>query len=165
MEKNKEKESGKFYGVGAKDSAMLASRPFTNAKRRIECTEKLCELLRHGDSERAKELLSDAILDTVDTRGVTPLMYAVKLNNVSLVRAMLAAGATLDYQEKTFGSTALMCAAQLQNREMFSTLVMLGANPGIRNNRNRTARDILRSPEKGDTPFWEGKCECVANGF
>ncbi|MEM0438089.1 MAG: ankyrin repeat domain-containing protein [Candidatus Micrarchaeia archaeon] len=160
----KSKVNSKFYGAGA-ESNQRASRPFGDAKRKIEATTELCRALRAREFERAKDLMTDAILDAVDENGATPLMYAVLVKDTPMVRALLAAGATLDYQEKTFGSTALMCAAQLQDREMFSTLVMLGADPGIANKKGRTARDVLRHPEKDDAPFWNFRSDCVIDGF
>ena len=70
--------------------------------------------------------------------GATPLMEAVKHQNLSITTALLAAGANIDDQTKK-GCTALMFAAYSADEAMIQLLCSHGAKPHIESESNETA--------------------------
>lgn len=71
--------------------------------------------------------------------GYTPLMLAAERGNVAAVRAMIAAGADLDFQERREGQTALMLACSAKFPEVVRILVAAGAQSFMATAFKRTA--------------------------
>jgi tankyrase len=100
--------------------------------------EEIADLLRAG-----------ADVSETDKNGVTPLHHAVRFRSPAAVRALIAGGANVNQTCKRSGSTALHravtstgapCTAgkQAEIREIVALLLAAGADPSIRNKRNRT---------------------------
>ena len=66
--------------------------------------------------------------------GLTPLMFAVSAGKGEAVRALVVAGADVNYGSKTgnVGQTALYSAIQTSNLDLIQLLLELGANPAAR---------------------------------
>ena len=77
--------------------------------------------------------------------GINLLHWAAIANRPSVIPALATAGIPVNDQDK-FGFTPLMYAATLDfgDAETVKTLLRAGANPGIRNNEGRTAREQAR---------------------
>jgi ankyrin repeat protein len=88
----------------------------------------LLESAKLGDVARVRELLSrGAAVDTVDRRGLTPLMWAAAGGNTDVVRQLLESGAAVD-RRATDGSTALILGAANGFTEIVRALVLKGAD-------------------------------------
>ena len=70
------------------------------------------------------------LVDMKDDTGSTALMYAVRSNDVKMVRALIDKGAKLDIRDKD-GKTALIHAIERGNSEVVELLFENGANPDI----------------------------------
>jgi len=66
-----------------------------------------------------------------DAPRVTPLLAAVGVQSVTMVRLLLKAGALVNYPESLEGRTPLYCAAKQHNKRIIKILVEAGANPTI----------------------------------
>lgn len=71
----------------------------------------------------------------------SPLTFAVLKNDREMAAKLIAAGATLDYQNGD-SATALMIAARTNNLAMVSLLLNAGADRTIKNDIDLTAADI-----------------------
>jgi ankyrin repeat protein len=88
----------------------------------------LLESVKLGDLPRVRDLLSrGAAVDTVDRRGLTPLMWAAASGNTEIVKQLLEGGASVD-RRSSDGSTALMLAAANGFTEIVRALVLRGAD-------------------------------------
>src|SRR5687767_3472343 len=88
----------------------------------------LLESAKLGDVARVRELLSrGAAVDTVDRRGLTPLMWAAAGGNTDVVRQLLENGAAVD-RRASDGSTALILGAANGFTEIVRALVLKGAD-------------------------------------
>lgn len=77
----------------------------------------------------------------VDQRNLSPLIYAVSVNNLPFVSTLIRCGANLDHV-KSDGLTALQCACFLGNNEAVNLLLNAGANPSA----GRQGNDQNKSP-------------------
>lgn len=102
--------------------------------------------------EIADLLRAGAEVGETDKNGVTPLHHAVRFRSPAAVRALLAGGANVNQTCKRSGSTALHRAVtstgapgtagkQTEAREIIILLLAAGADPSIRNNRDKTPGD------------------------
>jgi len=88
----------------------------------------LLESARLGNLAAVRDLLSRrAPVDTVDRRGLTPLMWAAATGNTEIVRLLLDNGAVVDRRAND-GSTALMFASANGSLEIVRALVVKGAD-------------------------------------
>jgi ankyrin repeat protein len=89
--------------------------------------------------------MTSRIINTKDSVGKTPLMYAVRLNNIEIVRILLARD-DLDIAatDSNVGSTALHLACMMGNAEC---VALLG------NDRRMTSNIINIKDICGDTPL------------
>lgn len=70
--------------------------------------------------------------------GVTPLMYAVQLENLKICKILLLNGADPDLKDYIHGTPALMAAVNVENLEISELLIRKGANPDIQNKKGAT---------------------------
>jgi uncharacterized protein len=75
-----------------------------------------------------------------DTKGVTPLVLAVRLNFLEGVELLIAKGARVD-EANSAGETPLITAVHNKNVALLRILLKAGANPDRADNSGRTARD------------------------
>jgi hypothetical protein len=95
-------------------------------------------LLMDADNGEMAQLLIDhgASLETTDQYGNTALMYAAKGDHVEVVRAILAAGANVDFENPQFGNTALVYAQQRHSRRAIEALLQSGARDDVATEKN-----------------------------
>ena len=77
-------------------------------------------------------------------KGQTALIASVESENLGVARLLLKYGADVNITD-TNGTTPLMRAAELGNRELVVLLLAEGADTGARNNEMRSASDIAAS--------------------
>ena len=111
-------------------------------------TTELMYAVMYCDNSRVDELLLDNTLnvDARDNRGMTALMYAVKLsatkNTLPSIKKLLIAGADVNLANK-YGNTALMEACWESNESIIQLLLENGGNLLIKNNRGKSALDLI----------------------
>jgi Ankyrin repeats (many copies) len=114
------------------------------------------EALSHGDLDAAKETVA-LFPEAVHWKGGaslsgtwhdnTPLSAAFfgrncSGGNVGMMNFLINHGADINRQDKQ-GSTVLHRAAGSTDKDAIAALILRGADPGIRDNKGDTARDIL----------------------
>lgn len=103
------------------------------------------------------ELLSIVTLtddpDQVDKSGRTLLILAVIEGDLTLVETLLKCGASINYQDKSKGYSALHFAAQEQRHEIVKALIDAGSNLEARDSYGNTPlnRATFYSRGQGDT--------------
>ena len=79
------------------------------------------------------------------TRGSTPLLTATVFGKTEVAKALIEAGADVNYQNYE-GSTALITAAFFCRTEIVEALLDKGANKTLRNKAGRNALDSVSRP-------------------
>lgn len=74
----------------------------------------------------------------------SPLMVAVELNRLDILRILLNAQANINFQEGHEGWTALMVAAYVGNIDIVRNLLVYGADTMLNDFKKRTALDIAK---------------------
>ncbi|MEP0392440.1 MAG: ankyrin repeat domain-containing protein [Erythrobacter sp.] len=77
-----------------------------------------------------------------DSKGVTPLQIAVRLNFVEGVEELIKGGADVDIADSQ-GETPLMTAVHQRNVTLVRQLLEDGADPDVNDNTGRSARDHM----------------------
>ena len=109
-------------------------------------------------AEELKELIDDA--NEQDSDGNTPLMYAAKYNNSSVVEALIKEGADVNAQNED-GKTALMTAIEYGRFALVETLIKAGADANIRDENGNTP--LMYAAEYGDTTVFDALIEAGAD--
>ena len=118
---------------------------------RDEKVQALLELLfmaaSNGDVGRIQRLVrgsaSDMVdINTVDTEGTPPLVYASCFGHREAVLALLNAGASVDKQDKNQW-TALMWSITNSHKDIAKLLLDHGASTDIKSSSGRTALDFV----------------------
>lgn len=78
-----------------------------------------------------------------DKKGVTPLMLASQLGEVSLVEALIKVGAQVELTNRA-GETPLILAVHRRDIQMMRVLLAAGASPDRVDNSGRSARDYAQ---------------------
>ena len=89
------------------------------------------------------------------SRGSTPLITAAVFGHTEVARALIAAGADVNYQNNE-GSTALHSAAFFCRSEIVQLLLENGADKSLRNNAEHTALESVSAPFEKVKPFYDG---------
>lgn len=102
--------------------------------------------IRQGRLSEVRTLLSEGANVNARDEGEeqTPLMWAVQMNNETMVRVLLEAGAAVNSADNS-GRTALMFAASKGNPEIVQMLLNWGADVRVRNAAGVTALTIANS--------------------
>lgn len=87
-------------------------------------------LLSRGDS-----------LEHTNAQGQTALLFAVSNNNTELFNVLAPYLPNPNHQDPQ-GNTALIFACRHQNPQMVESLLLMGADPALRNHANQSAADI-----------------------
>ena len=87
-------------------------------------------------------LAAGADVNHRDNNGEVPLMFAACKNVPGIIRVLVAAGASLDYQ--LHGYTALMCAVDRGHLEAVKALRDLGADKFRTTDRGMTALQLAK---------------------
>jgi serine/threonine protein kinase len=103
------------------------------------------------DTKRLQWLLDRGTSPNVPQGTVSPLHYAVEIDETRYVRMLLEKGANPNCRDP-FGETPLIYALRSDNRQMGSDLLDFGANPNVRDRNGHTPLQLAA----GD-PFWKRK--------
>lgn len=98
--------------------------------------------IRAGDNGRLRQLISDGGVNSADTRGVTPLLYAAQSGNTESVKLLLEAKADVRARNN-YGATPLFLAAS--SPEKVRLLLAAGAEPDAATKMGRTPLMIAAS--------------------
>lgn len=85
-------------------------------------------ILKKHEQEALNYILSGAKLDYIDHYGTTPLINAVLMNHIPLIKALLKQGAQVDFADYG-GHTPLFWACDNNLLEVSECLLKAGANP------------------------------------
>lgn len=96
-------------------------------RRKAATTTLLLAALRENKQEQAQQLIRQSGRALVEG-GETALTWAIKKNNIPMLRALIASGAPINERNKC-GRTALMCAAHTGNLWAVQLLLAAGAHP------------------------------------
>lgn len=100
---------------------------------------------KRGDLELVQKLLSSngnlPAINEADEDGFTPIMYAAKIGDVTIMTLLINKGADVNAQNKA-GATALMLASKYGHFGTVKTLVNNGADPRIKTNNDYTAQQL-----------------------
>ena len=88
----------------------------------------LVTAIRNQDAQAVRSLLKQqrALARQAEPDGTTPLHWAVRVNDLALVRALLQAGAT--HAANRYGTTPLELAAEMGNPRVIEALLEAGAD-------------------------------------
>jgi hypothetical protein len=99
-------------------------------------------LAREGSLSDLQAALPFAVdMNTRDSYGQTPLMYAASGNGAEVITFLIGSGADVNARSDA-GWTALMYAAR-DNPQALSTLLAAGANPALQNGDGQRAIDLV----------------------
>ena len=114
-----------------------------------EYTDLLFSSVKSDDIQGIKSLVQKGAninAQEVST-GYTPVMYAIKLNKIKALRALIMHGA--DLQKTNFdGQTALHVATLLGNAQAVEVLLSAGIDPTIRDKKGNRASEYMKSHMK-----------------
>lgn len=101
-------------------------------------------VLHQGASSGQNVLMSIALAfradpNAVSSNGDTPLLAAAQKRNAAGVKQLIAAGADVNYANRTTGITPLMIAATHGDEPMVDALLAAGASLSARDKEDRTA--------------------------
>ncbi|MBA3954495.1 ankyrin repeat domain-containing protein [Candidatus Dependentiae bacterium] len=100
---------------------------------------ELTDAMRKNDRQKVEQLLaqSPTIIDTPDSYGAPPLIYAVRFNNKELVQLLLDKRADVNAPNND-GQTALHLAVICNRKELVQLLLAKGADTNKPTNQGRT---------------------------
>jgi hypothetical protein len=127
-----------FTGCGKQGSSPTAPKPPSVGLIEAAATGNLEAIQQHikaGSDLNEKE----------PSRGSSPLITATVFGQTGVAKALIEAGADLDYKNND-GSTPLITAAFFCRTEIVKTLLENGADKDVRNNAGRTALDAVAGP-------------------
>lgn len=104
-----------------------------------------------GRVEKLAEVLDLAVIDQVDSRGLTAMMIAAHRGTRKDLEQWLILGAHPDIKDRG-GNTLLHHVARYGDADWYGRMLDLGADDSIRNHRGQRARDILEDRVKHGTP-------------
>jgi len=122
--------------LNRRNGAACLLAALTSAAFAQEPADRYYDAIRRNDLPALRALIKSGSIDARDKRGGTPLMYAAAYGSMDAVRALLAAGASVD-AVNDFGATALMWG--ITEPEKVRALVAAGANIRARSRMGRTA--------------------------
>ena len=116
-----------------------------------EMSVKLFNAAERDDAAAVSDLVKKgADLNSLDFRGVTPVIAAIKAGSYSAMSALIQAGADLEAKTE-FGMTALIWAADNDNKKAVSTLIKAGADLNSADRHGWTA--LHHAAWNGDMPM------------
>ena len=116
-----------------------------------EMSVKLFNAAERDDAAAVSDLAKKgADLNSLDFRGVTPVIAAIKAGSYSAMPALIQAGADLEAKTE-FGMTALIWAADNDNKKAVSALIKAGADVNSADRHRWTA--LHHAAWNGDMPM------------
>lgn len=124
--------------LAAPGSTIINSRDLTTNRTGLHI------VVERRDEAWVKFLLArGADPNLADSKGVTPLLLAVRIGFMPGVEALVAAHARVD-EENQAGETPLISAVHSRNLDLVRVLLKAGADPAHADSSGRTARDYAR---------------------
>lgn len=111
---------------------------------------------KHGGSQLSFAAVSDELynvralvgygirVDALEDGGTTALMSASAAGHLHIVKYLVSAGASVNYQESSLGRNALMDAVEMDHPTVVSYLLKCGADRTLPDKAGRTALDMAR---------------------
>ncbi len=131
-----------MYGKKDVVKAILAYDPDVNKTEAHDGTT-MHWAAHFDDAENIRWLLErGAKIDHVNRYGRTPLLVAARRGCINVAKFLIERGADIHATVKD-GSTALHIAARNGHKEIIDLLIAEGLDPGIKNNKGQTYKDIL----------------------
>ncbi len=119
----------------------------------VSTVEDLMRLIRQNDAQGLEAALQSsagrAHVNSLDTRGYTPLTFAIERDLPQLLSLLLASGANPD-QVNTLGDSPLALALQLRRQASWAALLKAGADVNRQDALGNTPLHLAAS--KGDAP-------------
>ena len=121
-------------------SAALVAVPVTGAFAQAAKDTRVAVAAMNGDSAAARTLIAQkADVNAALGDGMTALHWAAFKDDVTLVRALVAAGAAVSPETRIGGITPILLAATNGNAAMIDVLIKAGAKPGAAKTNGTTA--------------------------
>lgn len=129
------------------EEAILANKSLTDDEKRETLQGMFTMAASNGEVDRVKAFLEGDAKDFLnvnspDSEGTPPLIYASCFGHQDVVATLLDAGADVDKQDKNRWS-ALMWAMTNRHKAIAKLLLDHGANPEVKSSSGRTASDFL----------------------
>ena len=106
-------------------------------------TDALVEAIDRGDVASARKVIGGGVNVNGHIDGSTPLVRAVGVGRIEMVRELLRLGADVNHPTVS-GNTALGMAVALDRVDLVRELLRAGADPSIRSDAGRTAFDAAK---------------------
>ena len=146
------------YAIGVVSSIVFIATAHVAMAQGESLNEKLLEACKESDLAVVKQLINEgADIHTTDSRGRTPLHYAVAFSHfgmkdrVDLIKYLIGKGADVNAQDSE-GDTPLHPAAYSGHPSLVSVLIKNGANLKIKNKDGRTPlHELMTGAEYTET--------------
>lgn len=105
---------------------------------------ELHDAISSGNDIKSISLIEDGkLINQKDYKGLTPLHYAVRYNNLNIVKALITAGADVNSLD-SYGNNPLFSAIVTPNIniEILSLLYKSGSDKFHKNKNDKSAQDI-----------------------
>lgn len=111
---------------------------------------QLCLACADNDVFTVKELLmaNKTVLNTLDQKGVSPLIYAICFHHKESVELLLNFNVDVNEQDKLVGYTPVMWATHFDYDDILERLVSFGADPLKKNKSGLNALDLAKENSK-----------------
>lgn len=107
-------------------------------------SEVIEKTIKNGSIIELKNLLRDNdYLNSRNYLNQTPLMIAIKYNNLEMIESIVDSGANLDLYDNN-GNTALIISSKLEKEDIIKLLIDSNADLSIKNKEGYTALDIAK---------------------
>ncbi|KAI8602873.1 hypothetical protein EDD21DRAFT_442511 [Dissophora ornata] len=129
------------------DPRAIGERALPDDEKKSRMSALFARAASNGDLSRIVDILDNfrdwVDINTHDSDGSTPLIYAACFGQTAVVFMLLDAGAQVDGRDK-FGWTALVWATNNKHEDIVRLLLEHGASPSAQTAKGRTVADFLR---------------------
>ncbi|KAK9165005.1 hypothetical protein Scep_000196 [Stephania cephalantha] len=132
----------------AKDVVAEYETPWWTAAKKADeaALRKLIQLDNNEEQEQEdyEQAIGTRDVDAVDEDGRTALLFVSGIGSEPCVRLLVSAGANANHRDNRGGLTPLHMAAGYIKPDIVKTLIELGADPEIQDDRGKTPMDIAK---------------------
>ncbi|KAK9164641.1 hypothetical protein Syun_005543 [Stephania yunnanensis] len=132
----------------AKDVIAEYETPWWTAAKKADesALRKLIQLDNNEEQEQEdyEQAIGTRDVDAVDEDGRTALLFVSGIGSEPCVRLLVSAGANVNHRDNRGGLTPLHMAAGYIKPDIVKTLIELGADPEIQDDRGKTPMDIAK---------------------
>lgn len=116
---------------------------------------KICLACADNDLFEVKEAASSdsSVINKADSRGITPLVYAICFKQKECVELLLALGADANLEETCIGWTPMMWATNFDYKDIVESLVGAGADPLKRETKKENGKNAIDLAKDGSACF------------